>query len=103
MLVVLALLIVFHRPLLLALIHAVAVKVAARQNIELSLRIEGTIFTNLSLKNIQAVPERTRGRRRWKNISIAEVTVQLLDSLAGAPWGERVPQQLYPAEMPPSW
>ncbi len=74
MLVLLGLLIIFHRPLLLALIHAVAVEVAARENIQLSLRIEGTIFTNLSLQDIHAVPN-GRGATPVEAISIAEVTV----------------------------
>ncbi len=65
---------IFHRPLLIALIHAVAIEVAAKQNIQLSLQIEGTIFTNISLKNIRAVPN-GKGATPVENISIDEVTV----------------------------
>ena len=75
LLIVLGLLVIFHRPLLIALIHAVAVKVAAEQNIRLSLRIEGTIFTNLSLRDIRAVPN-GNGLTPVENISIEEMTVQ---------------------------
>jgi hypothetical protein len=75
LLIFLALLIIFHRPLLIALIHAVAIKVAATQNIQLSLEVQGTIFTNLSLKNIRAVPN-GKGATPVENISIEEVTVR---------------------------
>jgi len=73
-LIVLALLVAFHRPLLIALVHAVAIKVAAKQNIQLSLRIEGTIFTNISLRDIRAMPN-GNGPTPVENISIDEVTV----------------------------
>ena len=75
LLIFLALLVVFHRPLLIALVHAVAIKEAAKQNIQLSLQVEGTIFTNLSLKNIRAVPN-GRGPTPVDSISIEEVTVR---------------------------
>jgi len=75
LLIFLALLIVFHRPLLIALVHAVAVEVAARQNVRLSLGIEGTILTNISLKNIRAVPS-GKGPTPVEDISIEEVTVR---------------------------
>jgi len=73
LLVALLLLVVFHRPLLIALVHAIAVKVAATQNIQLSLRIEGSIFTNLSLLDIHAVPN-GRGPTPVEDISIQEIT-----------------------------
>jgi len=65
---------IFHRPLLIALVHAVAIKVAARENIRLSLRIEGTIFTNLSIKDLHATPS-GRGPTPVENIWIEEMTV----------------------------
>lgn len=48
---------IFHRPILTGLIHLVAVKVAAKQHITLSLDVGGTVLTNLSLKNISALPK----------------------------------------------
>jgi hypothetical protein len=75
LLILLALLGVFHRPLLISLVHAIAIKVAAAQNIRLSLDIEGTIFTNLSLKNIRALPN-GHGPTPVESISIDEVTVR---------------------------
>ena len=74
LLILLALLIAFHRPLLITLVHAVAVEMAARQNVRLSLGIEGTIFTNLSLKNLRAVPN-GKGPTPVEDISVEEVTV----------------------------
>ena len=75
MLLLLALVVILHRPLLIAVVHAVAIKVAARQNIELSLEIEGSILTNISLKNIVATPN-GKGPTPVDKISIEEVTVQ---------------------------
>jgi hypothetical protein len=74
LLILLALLVLFHRPILIAIVHAVAIKVAAKQNIDLSLQIEGTIFTNISLLNIRALPN-GKGPTPVQNISIDEVTV----------------------------
>ncbi len=67
----LVLVIIFHRPLLTALV----VRIAATQNIRLSLQVKGTIFSDLSLTNIRAVPN-GKGPTPLENISIDEVTVQ---------------------------
>lgn len=75
LLVLLALLVIFHRPILIAVVHAAAIKLAAKENIQLSLAVEGTIFTNLSLKNIRAVPT-GHGATPVENIEIEEVTVR---------------------------
>ena len=74
LLALLVLLLIFHRPILIGLVHAVAIKVAAKQNIRLSLEVEGTIFTNISLKNIHAEPN-GNGPTPVDNISIEEITV----------------------------
>ena len=70
----LAILVIFYQPLLVALVHVVAIKVALKQNVELSLQIEGNIFTNISLKNIRATPS-GKGATPVENMSIEEVTV----------------------------
>ncbi|MGA3170834.1 MAG: translocation/assembly module TamB domain-containing protein [Chthoniobacteraceae bacterium] len=75
LLILLALLIILHRPILIAVIHSAAIEVAAKQNVRLSLTVDGTIFTNLSLRNITAVPNGT-GPTPVENISIEEVTVR---------------------------
>jgi autotransporter translocation and assembly factor TamB len=74
LLALLLLLLIFHRPILIGIVHAVAIKVAAGQNIRLSLAVEGTIFTNISLKNIRATPN-GNGPTPVEDISIEEVTV----------------------------
>ena len=51
-----ALLLIFHRPMLLSLGRQIAVHYAAKENLKLDLRFEGTIFTNLSIRNLHAVP-----------------------------------------------
>lgn len=52
--VVALLLAIVHRPLLHSIIHIVAVKLAAREHIGISFDIEGSVFTNLVLKNVHA-------------------------------------------------
>jgi autotransporter translocation and assembly factor TamB len=50
-----ALLVIFHRPLLLSLGHAIAQHYAAKENLKLDFRVEGSVFTNLTVKNFHAV------------------------------------------------
>ncbi|MEP6602398.1 MAG: translocation/assembly module TamB domain-containing protein [Spartobacteria bacterium] len=50
-----ALLLVFHRPLLLSLGHGIALHYAAKENLKLDFRLEGSIFTNLTVRNLHAV------------------------------------------------
>jgi hypothetical protein len=73
-LILLALLLVFHRPLLIALVHAIAIKVAATQNVRLSLDVGGSVLTDVSLRNIRAVPSGD-GPTPVVDISIDELTV----------------------------
>ena len=75
LLALLAVFLIFHRPILTGLIHLVAVKVAAKQHINLSLTVEGTVLTNISLKNIRALPKGD-APSPVERISIDEVTVR---------------------------
>jgi autotransporter translocation and assembly factor TamB len=50
-----ALLVIFHRPLLLSLGHSIAQHYAAKENLKLDFRVEGNVFTNLTVKNFHAV------------------------------------------------
>lgn len=75
LLILFGLLVIFHRPILIATIHLVAVKVAAKQHIKLALKVEGTVLTNLSLKNLSALPDGT-GPSPVEKISIDEITVR---------------------------
>ena len=50
------LLLIFHRPILLALVRQIALHYAARENLKASFRLEGNVFTNLTVRNLHAVP-----------------------------------------------
>jgi hypothetical protein len=50
------LLIIFHRPLLLSFGHWLALHYAAKENLKLAFRIEGNVFTNLTIRNLHATP-----------------------------------------------
>ncbi|PYI89873.1 MAG: hypothetical protein DMF03_06525 [Verrucomicrobia bacterium] len=55
-LLVFALLIIFHRPLLLGAVHWFAVRSAAKQNLRLEFRAEGNLFTALTIRNLRISP-----------------------------------------------
>ena len=55
-LLIFALPIIFHRPILLAAIHWFAVHSAAKQNMRLDFRAEGNVFTALTIRNLHIVP-----------------------------------------------
>src|SRR5438309_5192231 len=54
--IILALLIIFHRPILLGAIHWFAVHCAAQENLKLSFRAEGNVITALTVRNLHLVP-----------------------------------------------
>src|SRR5437016_2574062 len=54
--IILALLIIFHRLILLGAIHWFAVHRAAQENLKLSFRAEGNVFTALTVRNLHVVP-----------------------------------------------
>jgi hypothetical protein len=47
---------IFHRPLLLSLGHRIAVRAAAKENLKLEFQLEGSVFTNIVIRNLRAVP-----------------------------------------------
>ena len=51
-----ALLLIFHRPLLLYIGRNIALHYAARENLKAEFRLEGSVFTNLTVRNLHAVP-----------------------------------------------
>jgi hypothetical protein len=51
-----ALVALFHRPLLLAITRQIALHYAARENLKANFRLEGNVFTNLTVRNLHAVP-----------------------------------------------
>src|SRR5438309_945920 len=54
--IILALLIIFHRLILLSAIQWFAVHRAAKENLKLSFRAEGNVFTALTVRNLHLVP-----------------------------------------------
>jgi len=51
-----ALLIVFHRPILLAIGRQIALRYAAGQNLKIDFRMEGNPFGQLTVRNLRALP-----------------------------------------------
>jgi hypothetical protein len=51
-----ALLLIFHRPLLLYIGRKIALHYAAKENLKIEFRLEGSVFTNLAVRNLHAVP-----------------------------------------------
>jgi hypothetical protein len=54
--IILALLIVFHRPILLATIHWFAVRAAAKENLKLDFRLEGSVLGGITIRNLHITP-----------------------------------------------
>src|SRR6476659_1772 len=54
--VFLALLLIFHRPILLGAIHWFAVHRLAKENLKLDFRAEGNVFTGLTIRNLHVTP-----------------------------------------------
>ncbi|TMP98347.1 MAG: hypothetical protein E6L09_11805 [Verrucomicrobia bacterium] len=50
------LLAISHRPILLAIGRQIALHYAARENLKANFRLEGNVFTNLTVRNLHAVP-----------------------------------------------
>jgi hypothetical protein len=51
-----ALVLIFHRPLLQELVRRIAQHYAARENLKMNFRVEGNVFTNLTVRNLHVVP-----------------------------------------------
>ena len=47
---------IFHRPLLLGLGHRIALHYAAKENLKLEFRVEGSLFTNFIIRDLHAAP-----------------------------------------------
>jgi hypothetical protein len=51
-----ALLIIFHRPILLAIGRQIVLRYAARENLNIDFRLEGNPFSHLTVRNFRAIP-----------------------------------------------
>ncbi|KAF5408300.1 MAG: TamB, inner membrane protein subunit of TAM complex [Candidatus Udaeobacter sp.] len=54
-----ALLIIFHRPILLAIGRQLVLRYAARENLKIDFRLEGNPFSHLTVRNFRALPTGT--------------------------------------------
>ena len=50
------LLIIFHRPILLAIVRHFAIRYATKENLKMDFRLEGNPFSYLTIRNLHAVP-----------------------------------------------
>src|SRR5215475_5950187 len=50
------LLIIFHRPILLATVRHFAIRYASKENLKMDFRVEGNPFSYLTIRNLHAVP-----------------------------------------------
>src|SRR5437773_5229657 len=50
------LLIIFHRPILLAIFREVALRYASKENLKMEFRLEGNPFSYLTIRNLHAIP-----------------------------------------------
>ena len=55
-LLLLVLLTIFHRPILLNIGRRVALHFAAKENLRADFRLEGSVFTGLTIRNLHVVP-----------------------------------------------
>jgi hypothetical protein len=56
-----ALLIIFHRPILLAIGRQIVLRYAARENLKVDFRLEGNPFSHLTVRNLRAIPTGASG------------------------------------------
>ena len=56
-----ALLIIFHRPILLAIGRQIVLRYAAGQNLKIDFRLEGNPFSHLTVRNLRAIPTGASG------------------------------------------
>ena len=51
-----ALLLIFHRPILLAIGRHIVLRYAAKENLKIEFRLEGNPFSHVTARNVRAVP-----------------------------------------------
>ncbi|MEY2540821.1 MAG: translocation and assembly module TamB, partial [Verrucomicrobiota bacterium] len=49
------LLLIFHRPVLQVLVRRIAIHFAAKENLKMDFRLEGNVFTSITVRNFHAV------------------------------------------------
>ena len=76
--ILLVVFVVFHGPILRAIIHSVAVRYAAGENLKLSFQIEGDPLDQLALHNVRATPTGPTAVQTL-DVSVAKVDYSLTD------------------------
>src|SRR6266478_1029007 len=56
-----AFLIIFHRPILLAIGRQIVLRYATRENLKIDFRLEGNPFGHLTVRNLRAIPTGASG------------------------------------------
>ncbi|PYL32411.1 MAG: hypothetical protein DMF38_15175, partial [Verrucomicrobia bacterium] len=56
-----AFVIIFHRPILLAIGRQIVLRYAARENLKIDFRLEGNPFSHLIVRNLRAIPTGASG------------------------------------------
>jgi autotransporter translocation and assembly factor TamB len=67
-----ALLLIFHRPILLAIGRQIVLRYAARENLKIDFRLEGNPFSHLTVRNFRALPT---GASAIESIDIDQLNV----------------------------
>ena len=80
--VLVLLLVVFHRPILQTVVRRVAIHFAAKQNLKLDMRVEGSIVGGIVLRNVHAVATGASALQS-ADVDLARVDYSLLGLLRG--------------------
>ncbi len=75
------LLTVFHGPILRSVLHSVAVKVAAKENLKLDFRVEGSVLGGITLRNVHATPTGPSSAVQALDADLIRVDYSLADLL----------------------
>ncbi|MBV9007647.1 MAG: translocation/assembly module TamB domain-containing protein [Verrucomicrobia bacterium] len=81
--VILALLFVFHRPLLLSAVHFVGVRVAAKQDLKVDFRVEGNVWNALTIRNLHVTPLKPNAAVQAADADYVRAEYNLLAVLRG--------------------
>lgn len=95
--VLVALALIFHRPLFFRLTKALLIRVAKEQNLELTYDIDGTIFTTLQIENLKGVPTEPGPVERLE-IGTINLRYSLIDLIRGG-----LPEFLETLELHDVW
>src|SRR4030095_3152314 len=102
-----ALLIIFHRPILLAIGRQIVLRYAAREHLKVDFRLEGNPFSHLTVRNFRAIPTGASGIESididplYMNYSFLGLARQGLSHLVEDVEAHSAQVVLNPAKAPP--